>query len=29
MMWSSTKQFSQIRITLLKKFSIKEIILGK
>ena len=26
MMWSSTKQFSQIRMSLLKKFSIKEII---
>ena len=28
MMWSSTKQFSQIRMSLLKKFSIKEIILS-
>ena len=27
-MWSSTKQFSQIRMSLLKKFSIKEIILS-
>ena len=28
MIWSSKKQFSQIRMSLLKKFSIKEIILS-
>ena len=28
MMWSSTKQFSQIRMSLLNKFSIKDIILS-